>query len=389
MIDLSDSPATAAIRDETRGWLSENLADRPRLHFDLLEGFEQHRVWDRKLFDAGLAVLTWPEAYGGRGASLAEWLAFEEEYFLGGGPVRLSLNGIGLLAPALFEWGTPEQLNLLRPMARGQDVWAQAWSEPAAGSDLAAVQARTRRDGDGWRLSGSKIWSSRAVLANRAYGLFRNGNPADRHRNLTYFLFDLTTPGISVRPVERLDGMPVFAEIFFDDVWVPDGAVLGEVGAGWKVAMSTTGPERGLLLRSPGRFLRTAERLLAAARELGVAPDSSLGHAVAKCWADADAYRLFTYATASRVTNGEEIGPESSLNKLFWSEMDVRAHAVARNMLGAAALMKRRTTGDHGDGDWLEGFLMSIAGPIYAGTNEIQRNIVAERVLGLPRGASG
>jgi alkylation response protein AidB-like acyl-CoA dehydrogenase len=334
-----------------------------------------------------MSVVSWPTEYGGRGASLWQWLIFEEEYYRADAPVRVSQNGLFLLAPTLFEYGTPDQRErfLLR-MARADDVWAQAWSEPEAGSDLASLRSRASRADGGWRLNGQKIWSTRAPFADWCFGLFRSDPEAQRHRGLTYFLVPLTADGVTVRPIDQLDGRPSFGEIFFDDVFVPDSDVLGEVGAGWKVAMATASSERGLSLRSPGRFLATADRLVELARSRGDAVPSALREEVAQAWMEADAYRLNTAVTVSRMDAGQTLGPEMSLNKLFWSEMDVRAHATALRVLGDRGELTPEAPAASATGRWSDDWLFSLPGPIWGGANEVQRNIVAERVLGLPRG---
>ena len=236
---------------------------------DTREGFARHLEWERQLFDARWAVVSWPEAYGGRDASLWEWLIFEEEYYRAAAPQRVTQNGIFLLAPTLFEFGTPEQQDRFLPaMASGEETWCQGWSEPDAGSDLAAIKARAVRDdaAGGWRLNGQKTWTTRGAFCTHLFGLFRTDPEAQRHHGLTYFLVPLDTPGVTVRGFGRLDGDEGFAEVFFDDVFVPDDLVLGEVNEGWRVAMATTGSERGLTLRSPGRFLATVARLVELAR---------------------------------------------------------------------------------------------------------------------------
>ena len=216
-----------------------------------------------------------PTEYGGRDASLLEWLIFEEEYHAAGAPVRVGQNGLFVLAPTLFAHGTAEQRTRILPtMARAEEVWAQAWSEPEAGSDLAAIRSRAVRADGGWLLSGQKTWSSRAVFADRAFGLFRSDPQAERHRGLTYLMFDLRADGVTVRPIPQLDGEPGFAEIFLDDVFVPDADVIGEPGDGWRIAMSSAGHERGLSLRSPGRFMAAAARLT----ELWLQAGRSGGH---------------------------------------------------------------------------------------------------------------
>ncbi|MEV7096722.1 acyl-CoA dehydrogenase family protein [Amycolatopsis sp. NPDC051045] len=372
-MDLDVDEASAAFRDEAREWLAGHVRVLPSM--DTAEGFAAHREWEAELAQARWSVVSWPREYHGRDASMVQWLLFEEEYYAAGAPGRVSQNGIFMLAPTLFAHGTPEQRDrILPPMARGEQVWAQAWSEPEAGSDIAALRSTAVRTDGGWLLSGQKTWSSRAAFADRAFGLFRTDPDAQRHHGLTYFMADLRADGVTVRPVAQLDGEPGFAEIFFDDVFVPDEDVIGEVGQGWRVAMTTANNERGLSLRSPGRFLAAAGRLVELWREHG-APLSTRDR-VADAWIGARAYQLYTYGTVSRLADGGELGPESSVNKLFWSHLDVALHETALDVLGPAAETDR---------GWVDGYLFSLAGPIYGGTDQIQRNTIAERLLKLPR----
>jgi alkylation response protein AidB-like acyl-CoA dehydrogenase len=440
-VDLTWSDEEEAFRAEARDWLTANLAawrddvGGEPASGDTREGFAQHLLWERRLHDDRWAAVSWPAAYGGRDASLWEWLIFEEEYYRAGGPPRITQNGIFLLAPSLFEFGTQEQQDALLPrMARTDDLWCQGWSEPDSGSDLASLTSRARRVDGGWVLDGQKTWTTRGAFCTHLFGLFRTDPDSARHRGLSYFLVPLDTPGVTVRGFGRLDGDLGFAEVFFDEAFladdaVPGGVVLGEVGAGWKVAMATTGSERGLTLRSPGRFLATARRLLALAcsqenqatglakraqaRDDGrwsgsVAVDGGAGghsvaaglatgsdviardgsatasasaggtlwHQAVDAWMRAEAYDLHTLATVTRLAAGERPGPEASLTKLWWSELDVELHRVALDLLGDEAEL---------EGPWSKGWQFSLSGPIYAGTNEIQRNITAERLLGLPR----
>jgi alkylation response protein AidB-like acyl-CoA dehydrogenase len=376
-VDLTESADEAAFRAEARTWLADNVPARPLPSGDTREGFALHLEWERRLFEARWAVVSWPAAYGGRDASVWEWLAFEEEYYRAGAPQRVTQNGIFLLAPTLFAFGTQEQQDRLLPrMAAAQDLWCQGWSEPGAGSDLASLTSRAERDeaAGGWRLSGQKTWTTRGAFCTHLFGLFRSDPASERHHGLTYFLVPLDAPGVTVRGFARLDGDEGFAEVWFDDVFVPDDAVLGGVGNGWKVAMATTGSERGLTLRSPGRYTATVDRLLALAAEREV--DAVVQHRLAQAWMDAEAYRLFTLRQVSAEQAGQSRAGESSLNKLFWSELDIRLHELALDILGPDAEL---------EGPWSKGFQFSLSGPIYAGTNEVQRNIVAERLLGLPR----
>jgi alkylation response protein AidB-like acyl-CoA dehydrogenase len=373
-MDLRWSTQDEAFRQEARSWLASNVpAGLPS--GDTAEGFAAHLEWERALFAAGWSVVSWPERYGGRDASLWQWLIFEEEYYRAGAPQRVTQNGIFLLAPTIFAFGTPEQQDRLLPrMAAARDLWAQGWSEPGAGSDLAAVASRAERDEarGGWRLYGQKTWTTRGAFCTHLFGLFRTDPSAQRHQGLTYFLVPLDADGVTVRGFTRLDGDEGFAEVFFDGVFVPDGDVLGGVNEGWRIAMATTGSERGLTLRSPGRFVAAAGRLIDLYRQR---PDPAVRERVVQAWIDAQAYQAFTLRQVTKIVAGTPTGAESSLNKLFWSELDVRLHETAMDLLGEEGQL---------DDAWSRGFLFSLAGPIYAGTNEIQRNVVAERLLGRP-----
>lgn len=378
-MDLRLTHEQEALRDDARAWLEANVPDPPLPSMDTAEGFAAHREWERELFEEGWGVVSWPKEYGGRGLGMIDWLVFEEEYHAAGAPGRVNQNGLFLLGPTLMSHGTPEQRErFLPPMARGDEIWCQGWSEPNAGSDMAAVRTRAVLDGGHWVIEGQKTWCSRGVWADWMFGLFRSDPESERHRGLTMILVPMDTPGMDVRPIAQLDGETGFAEVFFDGARVPVENTLGEPGGGWNVAMTTAGFERGLLLRPPGRFLATARRLRRLFAEVG--EPEHLREAVAQAQIDARLYRLYVYWTAGRLDRGETIGPESSVNKIAWSQMDIRMHETALGLLGLGGTAYAPRTDR-----WLDGYLFSLAGPIYAGTNEIQRNIIGERVLGLPR----
>ncbi|HTO00399.1 MAG TPA: acyl-CoA dehydrogenase family protein [Microthrixaceae bacterium] len=395
-MDLTWSESEDGFRSEARTWLEANVPDPALESGDTAAGFAAHLEWEHRLAEDRWAVVSWPEAYGGRAASLWEWLIFEEEYYRVGAPQRVTQNGIFLLAPTIFEFGTKGQQDYYLPrMSAAVDLWCQGWSEPNAGSDLAGVRSKATRDdaAGGWVLSGQKTWTTRGAFCNYLFGLFRTDPESERHKGLTYFMVPLDADGVTVRGFGRLDGDEGFAEVFFDDVFIPDseigpdgvetesgmalGGILGDVHQGWGVAMATTSSERGLTLRSPGRFQATATRLLQLARERsGSGLSETLANAVTDAWIDAEAYSLYTLKDVSGIVEGRSPGARSSYNKIFWSELDVRLHEVALDILGPDAEL---------EGPWMKGYEFALSGPIYAGTNEIQRNIVAERVLGLPR----
>jgi alkylation response protein AidB-like acyl-CoA dehydrogenase len=379
-MDLRFTPEQDAFRAEVRAWLEANVPDPALASMDTADGFEAHRKWERTLYDAGWGVVSWPVEYGGRGLGLLDWLIFEEEYYRANAPGRVNQNGLFLLGPTLMDYGTPSQKDRFLPaMARGDEVWCQGWSEPNAGSDMAAIRTKATRDGDEWVLEGQKTWCSRGVWADWMFGLFRSDLGSERHRGLTMILLPMTTPGVDRRPIAQIDGETGFAEVFFDGARVPVENTLGEPGEGWNVAMTTAGFERGLLLRPPGRFTATASRL--AELFVRVGEPSQFREAVARAAIAARLYRLYVFWTASRFVRGDKIGPESSVNKVFWSEMDIHMHDTALKLLQLSGVAAEEESAR-----WIDGYLFSLAGPIYAGTNEIQRNIIGERVLGLPRG---
>lgn len=387
-MDLTYTPEQQAFRAEVRAWMEANVPKEPLVTLECREGYDQHVEWERTLASGNWGMVTWPEGYGGRGLDLIQWLIFEEEYFRAGGPNRANQNGIFLLGPTIMEYGTDEQkARFLTPMAKGEVIWAQAWSEPGAGSDMAAITSKAVRDGDHYVLSGQKTWSSRAAFADWGFGIFRTDPDSKRHKGLTFILFDLNAPGITRRPIRQLHGDTGFAELFFDEVRVPVENRLADEGEGWNVAMATAGFERGLMLRSPGRFQATAKRLVELYRKHEAQASPAAREAVMQAWMGAQAYAYNTYAVASKIMAGGKIGAEASLNKIFWSELDRAMHRTAMQLLGAAAELKRFDDGRINQ--WLEGYIFSLSGPIYAGSNEVQRNIIAERLLGLPRVGAG
>ncbi len=385
-MDLTYTERENAFRAEARAWLEANVPAEPLASFDTADGAKQHRAWEKKLNAAGWAMVPWPVEYGGRGANLLEWLIFEEEYYRARAPKRINQNGIFLLGPTIMEYGTPAQkARFLPKIASSEEVWAQGWSEPNAGSDMAAITTTAIRDGDHYVIKGQKTWASRGAFADWLFGLFRTDPASERHNGLTFVLVPLDTPGVTVRPIAQLDGETGFAEVFFDGARVPVANTLGKEGQGWSVAMSTAGFERGLMLRSPARFQDTAKRLVELLQANSFNVDEAVRDEVVRSWIAAEAYTLDTYRTVSRLLAGGKIGAEASLNKIFWSELDIRMHELALEILGDRWDLLPEAPGAQGVGTWLDSYLFSLSGPIYAGTNEIQRNIISERILGLPR----
>jgi alkylation response protein AidB-like acyl-CoA dehydrogenase len=387
-MDLAYTSEQQDFRAEVRAWMEANVPQEPLVTLESEDGYHQHVEWERKLASGNWGMVTWPEAYGGRGLDLIQWLIFEEEYYRAGAPLRVNQNGIFLLGPTVMEFGTDEQkARFLTPMAKGEVIWAQAWSEPNAGSDMAAITSKAIRDGDHYAISGQKTWSSRASFADWGFGLFRTDPDSKRHKGLSFILFDLNAPGVTRRPIRQLHGHPGFAEVFFDEVRVPVENRIAAEGEGWKVAMATAGFERGLMLRSPGRFQAAAKRLVELYRAHEAEASPAAREAVTGAWMQAQAYAYNTYAVAAKIMAGGSIGAEASLNKIFWSELDRAMHRTAMQLLGAAAELQRLAGGRVNE--WLDGYIFSLSGPIYAGSNEIQRNIIAERLLELPRVGAG
>ena len=384
-MDLTYTPEQQAFRAEVRAWLEAHVPAEPLEHSDdTRAGFEAHRQWEATLKQGDWGMVTWPKEYGGRGVDLIQWLIFEEEYYRAGAPGRVNQNGIFLLGPTLMEFGTHEQKSrFLPPMASGEEIWAQAWSEPQAGSDLAGVRATAVREGDEYVLNGHKIWSSRAVFADWAFGLFREPG-TERHHGMSLIFFPLDAPGVTVNAIKKINGHVGFAEIFLEDVRVPAFNRLGDEGQGWHICMATAGFERGLMLRSPARYQVAAAKLADLWEQNKDHADPALEAEVVRAFMNAEAYALNIYQTASRLMAGAKIGPEASTNKIFWSELDIHLTETALAILGTRAELTQAAP-DAYPYDWMDDYIFALAGPIYAGSNEIQRNIIAERMLGLPR----
>ena len=383
-IDLSLTQEELEFQQEARRWLESNVPRTPLEHFDSKIGFEQHRQWERTLFDGGWGVVGWPAQYGGRDATPVQSLLFEDEYARAGGPVRVNQNGLAMLGPTLMAFGSEDQKRRHLPrLSRGDEVWAQAWSEPNAGSDLASMKARATRDGDDYVLQGQKIWVSRGAYADWMFTIARTDPATNNHKGLTFFLVPTDSAGLARRPIEQIDGRAGFVEVFFDGVRVPAANIVGGEGEGWRVAMATLSFERSAFLRPPGRFTQVAARLIRLARQGTV--DPALREELAEAWAFTEAYRLLNLWSASNGEEGDLSPVHANVNKLVWSDMDIRVHELAVRLLGDRAELTAAAPEAVEGGRWMHDYLFSLAGTIYAGTTEIQRNLIGERGLGLPR----
>jgi alkylation response protein AidB-like acyl-CoA dehydrogenase len=385
-MDFRDSPADAAFRAEARSVLEDAVAALPGPEpATVEERLPYFRQFQRQIHDAGYAGLSWPSGYGGRQASLTEQAIFLQEYDRAGAPDRLNMLGEGLAGPTIIEFGTEEhKQRLLRPILTGEDIWCQLFSEPNAGSDLAALETRAERDGDGWRISGQKVWTSRAQVA--AYGLLlaRTGG-GERHKGITYFLLPMDADGVTIRPLRHMLGEAEFNEVFLDDVHVPDDLRIGDVDGGWRVAMATLSYERVALATGRVNVQRLIGELVRMVREgerdgRPLADDAALCRKVADLYARAQVQRVNGLRALSSMEQGTP-GPEASIGKLLSAPLVEELADLACSLAGLDAQLD-----EDGELDpWLRLAYQARGTSIAGGTTFIQRNIVAERVLGLPR----
>jgi alkylation response protein AidB-like acyl-CoA dehydrogenase len=387
-MDLRDTPGEAAFRQEVRDFIAQNLPEeskgRGARRFE-----ESDREWSRKLGEAGYAGLTWPKEYGGSSAPYSHQAIFLEEMARAEAPSHVGVIGIGMAGPTIMAWGTDTQKErYLSKILTADEIWCQGFSEPDAGSDLANVRTRIEDRGDHFLVNGQKVWSSFAHIADHCI-LVGLGDPsAPRYKGLTYVVADMKTPGVEVRPLTQITGHAEFNEIFFTDVRVPKENLLGEIGGGWEVAMTTLLHERGTLGFALAATLDVAvRRLIALARERKVT-DPILRDRIAREWIELQGLRYTNMRSLSTLVKTGIPGPEGSASKLVWSENNQRLTKLALEILGSHAQLTDSSEnggGGHGDGYWQYQQLRSRGNTIEAGTSEILRNIIAERVLGLPR----
>jgi alkylation response protein AidB-like acyl-CoA dehydrogenase len=396
-MDLGESPEHRAFRLRIRGWLEENLPpgfDTPgyRGPREPAERFALVKEWQRKLFDGGWAGLSWPREYGGQGAGVTQQLIYSEEYARAWAPDLISLGvGMGLVGPVLIARGTDWQRRRFLPkVLSGEEIWCQGFSEPGAGSDLAALRTRGELRGDQIAVTGQKIWTSFAQYADWCILVVRTDPAAARkHDGLTFLLLDMKSPGIEIRPLTEMTGEDWFNEVFFDDVRVPVANVVGEIGGGWDVVIETLSHERAT--SAPYARLEVELemlRLLAKRMPRGsgvAAADAEIRQKLARCFTEVHALRLLAWSNADTVEKTGRPGPQGSLIKLAWSELDQRVKDLAAEILGPFALLQAGDPRAPDAGHWGYAQLWSRAATIYAGTSEVQRNIISERVLGLPR----
>ncbi|WP_193612935.1 acyl-CoA dehydrogenase family protein [Nocardioides lijunqiniae] len=393
-MDLTYSAADEAFRDEVRSWLGDNLVGE----FAELKGLggsgrehEAHAerlAWNQHLATAGWTCLGWPEEHGGRGLSLFQQVIFHEEYARSDAPATVNHLGEELLGPTLIALGTDEQRARFLPGIVGvTELWCQGYSEPGAGSDLAGVRTRARLEGDRWVLDGQKVWTSLAHQADWCFVLARSEAGSQRHAGLSYLLVPMDQPGVEVRPIQQLTGTSEFNEVFFDGAETEAGLVVGEPGDGWRVAMATLGFERGVsTIGQQVRFARELDRVVAEARRTGAFDDPVVADRIAQARLGLEVMRTHALRTLSAYDSGSQ-GPEASVSKLLWARWHRDLGELAMDVLGAEALTV--TAPPYGLSDLQTLFLFSRADTIYGGSDEVQRNIIAERVLGLPKEPRG
>ena len=388
-MDLRSTAELDAFRAEARDWLVPALEGE----FRGVRGrggpgdehalFEERLAWEKALGAAGWTCLQWPKEYGGRNASLLEQVVFYEEYARAGGPGRVGLVGEGLIGPTILHFGTDEQRARFLPrIASGEEQWCQGYSEPNAGSDLANITTRAERDGDEWVIDGQKVWTSLAHWSQWCFVLARTDRDAPRHRGISYLLVPMDQPGIEIRPIEQITGTSEFNEVFFDGARTRSDLVVGEVNGGWKVAMGTLAFERGALtLGQQLGFVHEWQEITATARERGITDDPVVRQRLAQAWIELEIMRYTAMRGLTALSRGD-VTRETSIGKLFWAQLHRGMGELAMDVLGpwsevADAFPYELTRAQ-------AMFLYTRADTIYGGSNQIQRNIIGERVLGLP-----
>ena len=397
-MDLTLTPEQETFRETVRTWLRANIpeewarqtvagSDIPRV-----EAYDLLRRWQRTLYDAGFLGLTWPVEYGGRGLTFVEEIILQQEMALAKAPPVLNVLGIGMAGPTIIAYGTEEQKKRYpAKILSCEEIWCQGYSEPNAGSDLAALQTRAVRDGEHWVLNGQKVWTSFAQFADWMMLLARTDPAAPRHKGITYFLLDMRLPGITVKPLRQITGDAEFNEVFFDNVRVHESEVLGGVNSGWRVGVTTLMYERltlgfGLQVR-----LRIAlDGLIEMARRVektgrAVTKDPLTRQKLAQLWIETESLKYTGARALTRLLRGELPGPEASAGKVTWVDVNQRLQEIAMEIQGPYSQLRRGSEWAVEGGAWAHSFLRSRANSIEGGTTEIQKNIIAERVLGLPK----
>lgn len=385
-MDLNPTPEQQAFRDEVRAWLADNVPAPPLPPLKSSDELPLYKAWERKLFEAGYAAISWPREFGGQDADLMTQAIFAEEHARSGAPNRINTLGLGLAGPTLMAHGTQEQQQQWLPgILSCDDIWCQGFSEPDAGSDLAAIRTSAVLEDDTYIVNGQKIWTSQGRYGDWIFMLVRTNTEVSKHKGITFLMIDMDADGIEVRNITQINNDEGFAEVFFDDVRVPAANVVGGVDNGWAVAMTTLSFERGTGLGSHVRFQKNLDDLTGIITARGVQDDPLVRDKLAALHVRNQVFRHNGNRTLTSITNGNPVGPEASLNKLFWSTMERDIFETGMEVLGPYAEL----ADDAWDGvdipAWHKHYWYARAACIYAGTSQIQKNIIAERVLGLPK----
>src|SRR3712207_90940 len=377
-MDLSFTDEQAAFRDELRAWLADNAPGTDPEH-DADASYAFRRDWQRKLHEGGWAGVHWPTEYGGRGASLTETAIFFEEMGKAGAPLPANVLGLLLGGPTLMVWGTDEQkARYLEPILSADEIWCQGFSEPGSGSDLASLQTRAVRHGDEWAVTGQKVWTTLAHHSKWCMLVARTDPGAPKHKGLTYFLMDMEQEGVQIRPLVQITGEAEFNELFLEEARIPHANIVGGEGNGWGVAITTLMHERSTLAFGlQVQVKQHLRQLMYEAREGGQAADPVIRDRLAQLYIESEVLRLNAYRGLTAVMRTGVPGPEGSLGKWQWAEVNQALTELALDIAGPQALLR--------SDDWTYRFLRARANSIEGGTTEILKNIVAERVLGLPR----
>lgn len=396
-MDFSFSEKELAFAREAREWLERNLPrewrrDRLWTRADDPQWLEIARPWQRKLYEGGWAAIAWPPEYGGRGATVVERWLFEEELDRIGAPRPVSSSAVDLIGPAILHHGTPSQRErFLRPLLCGEELWCQGFSEPGAGSDLASLRTRADRDGDFFVVNGQKVWTSHADIADWCFLLCRTEPEAPRHRGLSLLLVPMRSSGVSVRPLRQMTGEAEFCEVFFDNVRVPAENLVGQPGTGWNIAMGILAHERGPIwtFTFQRRIRRSLRELLGTLRDRpflrGLLSDPVVRQRLAQAHIEVEILKLVGYRSLTLLLRRGHPGNESSVEKILGSETDQRLQELAVSLLGPFGILERDPRSPDG-GKTAHAYLYSRSETIMGGTSEIQRNVIAQRILGLPRG---
>ena len=380
-VDFELSASEKSFQQEVRDWLAQNKPpDREERESAQKEWIDKRRVWQKKLYEAGYIGLNWPKEYGGRGATLMEQVIFNQEMLRARAPEPINVIGLGMAGPVIIAHGTEEQKQrYLKPLLNGDEIWCQGFSEPNAGSDLSALQTRAEDRGDHYVVNGQKVWTTLAHVARWCILVTRERTEANPRHGLTYVILDMQAPGVEVRPLVQITGDAEFNELFFQDVKVPKENVLGQPGNGWAVAMTTLLHERGTLgMALVAQAQRTVGELVDQVRASGRGQDRLFRQRVAQHYIESQALNYNGLRALSATMRNGIPGPEGSILKLMWSELNQRMTETAMDAIGPAGQVENGHP-------WLYSFLRARGNTIEAGTSEVLRNILAERVLGLPR----